>query len=399
MRLGAWAVGLIHYAGSPRRCEPARGGRDRRRVPAQVRGGGRLRQPRAGGGRQGGGERRPDHGPAQRRGGSLLLRRGGEADRGQGGRRRSTSPAPPTSTRPRPTAPTSTSSTAAAGGSGAGPARASTGDCWRERHSEVPAILAGGLRPENVGEAIAIAHPYAVDVASGVEAEPGRKDHAAMAAFFEAASRRPRGMSAVEGRFGPYGGRYVPETLIPALDELAAAWAEARGGRGVPAPARPPAPRLHRPSDAALPRRAPLRAGREHRLPEARGPRPHRRPQDQQRDRPGAARRADGQAAGDRRDRRRPARGGDGDRLRPARPGMRRLHGDGGHPPPGAQRRPDAAAGGRGGAGRGRRPHPEGGGQRRDPRLGRQRRDDPLRDRLSRRAPRPSRRWSATCSG
>jgi tryptophan synthase beta chain len=29
--------------------------------------------------------------------------------------------------------------------------------------------------------------------------------------------------------FGPYGGRYVPETLIPALDELAAAWEEARG--------------------------------------------------------------------------------------------------------------------------------------------------------------------------
>jgi tryptophan synthase beta chain len=35
-------------------------------------------------------------------------------------------------------------------------------------------------------------------------------------------------MSAVEERFGPYGGRYVPETLIPALDELAAAWQEAR---------------------------------------------------------------------------------------------------------------------------------------------------------------------------
>ncbi len=35
-------------------------------------------------------------------------------------------------------------------------------------------------------------------------------------------------MSAVEERFGPYGGRYVPETLIAALDELAAAWAEAR---------------------------------------------------------------------------------------------------------------------------------------------------------------------------
>jgi tryptophan synthase beta chain len=35
-------------------------------------------------------------------------------------------------------------------------------------------------------------------------------------------------MSAVEERFGPYGGRYVPETLIPALDELTAAWVEAR---------------------------------------------------------------------------------------------------------------------------------------------------------------------------
>jgi len=35
-------------------------------------------------------------------------------------------------------------------------------------------------------------------------------------------------MSKVEERFGPYGGRYVPETLIAALDELSAAWAEAR---------------------------------------------------------------------------------------------------------------------------------------------------------------------------
>jgi tryptophan synthase beta chain len=35
-------------------------------------------------------------------------------------------------------------------------------------------------------------------------------------------------VSGVEQRFGPYGGRYVPETLIPALDELEAAWVEAR---------------------------------------------------------------------------------------------------------------------------------------------------------------------------
>jgi phosphoribosylanthranilate isomerase len=58
----------------------------------------------------------------------------------------------------------------------------------RGHRSEVPAILAGGLRPENVAQAISIADPYAVDVASGVEVEPGRKDHAAMTAFFEAAN-------------------------------------------------------------------------------------------------------------------------------------------------------------------------------------------------------------------
>jgi phosphoribosylanthranilate isomerase len=58
----------------------------------------------------------------------------------------------------------------------------------RNHNSEIPAILAGGLRPENVAEAIATTRPYAVDVASGVELEPGRKDHAAMTAFFEAAN-------------------------------------------------------------------------------------------------------------------------------------------------------------------------------------------------------------------
>jgi phosphoribosylanthranilate isomerase len=55
-----------------------------------------------------------------------------------------------------------------------------------ERRSEVPAIVAGGLRPDNVGAAIAAARPHAVDVASGVEAEPGRKDRGLLADFFEA---------------------------------------------------------------------------------------------------------------------------------------------------------------------------------------------------------------------
>jgi phosphoribosylanthranilate isomerase len=46
-----------------------------------------------------------------------------------------------------------------------------------------PVVLAGGLRPDNVAQAIRIAHPYAVDVSSGIEAKPGIKDSGKMEAF------------------------------------------------------------------------------------------------------------------------------------------------------------------------------------------------------------------------
>jgi phosphoribosylanthranilate isomerase len=76
--------------------------------------------------------------------------------------------------------------------------RGGSGETWdwalsAARRTHVPLILSGGLTPENVAEGIAAVHPVAVDVASGVEVEPGIKDPERMRAFIAAAASAPQG--------------------------------------------------------------------------------------------------------------------------------------------------------------------------------------------------------------
>jgi phosphoribosylanthranilate isomerase len=55
-----------------------------------------------------------------------------------------------------------------------------------------PLVLSGGLNPDNVADAVAAVRPFAVDSASGTEAEPGRKDPAKLKALFRAVERADR---------------------------------------------------------------------------------------------------------------------------------------------------------------------------------------------------------------
>ena len=91
-----------------------------------------------------------------------------------------------------------------------------------KRRSRVPLVLSGGLTAENVGEAIERVGPWGVDVASGVEARPGRKDPVKLEAFFAAVEEAGREAVASGG------------AGAPATTEEPGREAVASGGAGAP---------------------------------------------------------------------------------------------------------------------------------------------------------------------
>jgi phosphoribosylanthranilate isomerase len=101
-------------------------------------------------------------------------------------------------------------------------------DMVSRRYSKVPLILSGGLTPDNVVAAIEKVHPFAVDVASGVESAPGVKDPDKLRAFAEAVRS-----TAAEGEEEPEPG--------PRASERAAAEDAAAPPAGRGRPVRPPA--------------------------------------------------------------------------------------------------------------------------------------------------------------
>ena len=204
---------------------------------------------------------------------------------------------------------------------------------------------------------------------------------------------------AVAGRFGPYGGRYVPETLVAALDDLRRAVRRrarrsARSGRSSTACSRSSwagpsplteAPRLGAETGATVVlKREDLNHTGAHKINNTIGQAllalPH------------------GQAAHHRGDRRGPARGGDRHRLRALRPRLRGLHGGRGRRAAAAQCLPHAAARRDGRAGRVGHAHAEGRDQRGAPRLGDQRARRRTTSSARSSDPTPIRAWCATSS-
>jgi phosphoribosylanthranilate isomerase len=187
VQLGAWAIGLNHWEGSPRRCDPATAVRITAAVRRRVLVAGVFVNPsldevaRAAEDEslamvQLHGDEGPDYcREVARRTGCKVIK---------AIRVRSTADLVAAETFRTDYHLLDAHRTGARGGTG----ESFDWELLTGRRSSVPMILAGGLTPANVGEAISIARPFAVDVASGIESAPGIKDHALMAAFAEAAT-------------------------------------------------------------------------------------------------------------------------------------------------------------------------------------------------------------------
>ena len=121
----------------------------------------------------------------------------------------------------------------------------------RAHRGPVPMILSGGLNADNVAAAIAATRALRGRRGQRGRARPGEKDPEKLRGVRpgrQVDGGRGRLMSAVEHRFGRYGGQYVPETLMPALAELEQAWLQARQDDGFQGRARRSPARLRRPA-------------------------------------------------------------------------------------------------------------------------------------------------------
>ena len=118
-------------------------------------------------------------------------------------------------------------------------------------------VLAGGLDPDNVRARDRRGRPVGRRRELEPRVEPRREGStAARAAGVRGGARRFDQGAVLAASYGGYGGRYVPETLIPALDELERGLARGAGRPVLRRRARPARPRVRGPADAAHARRA-----------------------------------------------------------------------------------------------------------------------------------------------
>ena len=112
---------------------------------------------------------------------------------------------------------------------GGGSGRAAPLSMARRLNRILPIGVAGGLTPANDARVVRTARPAYVDASTGLE-RGGQSEPTHIRTFVRNARRDAMGADRVDGRgrFGRFGGRYVPETLIPALDALTIAWTRAR---------------------------------------------------------------------------------------------------------------------------------------------------------------------------